>query len=85
MRFNSYDGTKGLILFLKTIGVRVSVLAKFFEIPESTIYSWNKKDNTKKPDPLFKSYIATEIMPRLLEERKALESLIEELKVILDS
>lgn len=81
----SYKNKMKLILFLKNIGVRVSILSKAFEISESTIYSWDKKVEEKTPPLSFKSYLAIEIMPELLKRKEALDNLIEELKIIIDS
>lgn len=76
--------TRKFILFLLMKGIGVHVIAKSFGIDEKKILRWHQTFRITEPDFFSKSKLAFDVLPSLMEQRKALDRVIQEVKVELD-
>lgn len=76
--------TRKFILFLLTKRVGVQVIAKSFRINEKKILRWHQTCRITEPDFFSKSKLAFDVLPSLMEQRKALDRVIQEVSAELD-
>ncbi|MCD5030293.1 hypothetical protein P7G87_12625 [Enterococcus asini] len=80
----SNELTRKFILFLLTKGIGVQVIAKSFRINANKILRWQQTCRITEPDFFSKSKLAFDVLPSLMEQRKALDRVIQEVSAELD-